>query len=94
MAKRIPHALHPIVEALRMERHRQRLTQRQLADRCGYDKSSIGHAETSYHTPTIDFVDDWAHALGFELQLCASSTHTKSTASRSALLNKTWSTTD
>lgn len=72
--------IHPIVEALRMERHRQRLTQRQLSAMIGYDKSSIGHAEVSYHSPTIAFLSDWAAGLGFEIHLCPkSSAPTKST---------------
>lgn len=70
-------SIHPIVEELRMERHRQRLTQRELAARIGYDKSSIGHAEVTYHSPTIDFLSDWAAGLGFEIHLCASSKPTK-----------------
>lgn len=81
--------LHPIVEFLRMERHRQRLSQRELAAKIGYDKSSIGHAEVGYHNPTISFITDWAFGLGFEIQICASSKPTKSIAIPSLLSNKT-----
>jgi transcriptional regulator with XRE-family HTH domain len=61
----------PLVDELRLERHRRRLTQREVAALIPAGQADLSKWETGATTPTIDSVRQWAAAFGFDVTLVA-----------------------
>jgi predicted transcriptional regulator len=62
-------AVHPIMAALRTERKRLNMTQRQLSARTGWATRTIAAAEVGESCPRLDFVADYAAGVGLVLGL-------------------------
>lgn len=60
---------HPIVQTLRLERYKRRITAVQLAEMTGYAAKSICEWETGRNNPKIRQLADWAQALGMKLTI-------------------------
>lgn len=60
---------HPLITRLRARRRAMRIRQSVLADRIGYSEHTISNAERGASSPTIDFVEAYATALGMNLTL-------------------------
>lgn len=60
---------HRIVNQLRIERAERGLSQMALAQDMGSFQNHVSRVERGGHSPTLDFLDQWACALGYELTL-------------------------
>ena len=58
-----------IIRKVVMERKRQKLTQRELAEKTGLKQSNISRLETGKSNPSIDFLQRVAEGLGKELHI-------------------------
>lgn len=58
-----------IIAQIAAERKRQKITQRDLADRTGLKQSNISRLETGKSNPSLDFLAKVAAGLGKELQI-------------------------
>ena len=65
----IPCSRRDIIRQVVMERKRQHLTQKDLADRIGLKQSNISRLETGKSNPSIDFLQRVAVGLGKELHV-------------------------
>ena len=61
--------VHQVIDVLRNARAAQRITQEELAVRMGYGKNTLHNTEKGKVMPTLQFVDDYATALGYQLVL-------------------------
>lgn len=62
-------AAHSLCESLRIERYRQRLSQRELATKIGTDHVVVHSWESGKQTPILTNFCAWANALGYNLEL-------------------------
>jgi DNA-binding transcriptional regulator YiaG len=69
MLRQRRHYLSPIVEALRAERLRRRMTGDQLADKMGYAVALIRRWETGINQPKLRQIEDWGDALGMMISV-------------------------
>jgi len=58
-----------IIKQIVDERKRQKITQKELADRTGLKQSNISRLETGKSNPSLDFLSKIAAGLGRELQV-------------------------
>jgi ribosome-binding protein aMBF1 (putative translation factor) len=61
-----------IIELLIKARHKNNLSQRQLADRLGIHQSSLARFESGNYNPTILFLQKIAGGLGVKLKISIS----------------------
>lgn len=54
---------------LRLERQKKKLTQLQLAEKCGCDRTMIGKIETGEVNPSVKLAKTIADVLGFDWTL-------------------------
>lgn len=57
----------PLVDELRVERHRQRRTQRSVADAIGVSQAEVSRWEAGLKSPTLASLRRWADALDLDL---------------------------
>lgn len=62
-------SIHPVIKKLRQLREQRRMTRPRLSEKCGYHINEILHWELGQTNPKLQFVSDWAAALGFEIVL-------------------------
>lgn len=62
-------SIHPIINALRNERRRQGLTQREMARLAGTTQSAISEAESGTTDVRLSTLTRWAAALGKRVRL-------------------------
>jgi len=60
---------HPVMEELRKERIRRRISLEKLGEKAGYNPCHIWCLETGKSRAKIDIVSDLAQALGMKLKL-------------------------
>lgn len=65
----VTRATHPILAALAAARYEQGLSLNAVADIAGYSRSAIGTWEHGECDPGVHALEDYAAALGFDLQL-------------------------
>lgn len=62
-------SLQKLVRHAIAERRRQRLTQREVAERAGMKQSNVSRFESGKYNPTVAFLQRIAAALGKELDI-------------------------
>lgn len=60
---------HPVIRKLRAERRSREISQSQLARDLGYNRTTIEHTESCKHSPSFNFVVNYADYLGYDLVL-------------------------
>lgn len=60
---------HPVMQQLKSKRVAMKLTQQQVAEKCGVHKMTISRAETGTNSPTLSLLVAYADALGVELRV-------------------------
>ena len=60
---------HYIVEDLREIRLANKVSQEELADRAGYNRTQVIRYEAGAFSPKLETVSNWADVLGYELIL-------------------------
>lgn len=60
---------HPVIQQLRMERRARDMSQMMLGEITGYNRCLLSQYETGVCSPTLNTLQDWANALGYELVL-------------------------
>lgn len=60
---------HKLIQQLRNERSAQKISQGDLAGMAGTFQNHLCRLEKGIHSPTLDVLDTWANALGYELAL-------------------------
>lgn len=56
-----------LIEELRRTRVEQKIPQFDLAEVCGYSRSTIAKFETGRGTPSLHMACNWAESLGLEI---------------------------
>lgn len=59
--------VHPVVQALRLERYRRGITSLDLAESMGYSQKALFQWEVGISAPKITHLQDWADALGMRI---------------------------
>lgn len=60
---------YEMISQIIAERHKQNITQEELAERIGTKKSNISRFESGSYNPTLDFIAKIAEALGKDIEL-------------------------
>ena len=67
--KEMSYSRREIIRQVVRERKRQKLTQRELAEKTGLKQSNISRLETGKSNPSLDFLQRVAAGLGKELHV-------------------------